>query len=272
MARMAVATLLAAALVDLGIALTLLFVGWRVWRRTRSPSGARAAAAAFATWWVGLAVTVLANALRELVAGLGLEGASFVPGFALVLHLALVAGLVASVWGLLYYLVYVFSGRRGAFWPLAAFYAAYGAVAAWLVWGMRPDGFVPGKWFVGWSYAKPTVGGPLLVVMTLLLLLPQLGSAAAYGTLWFRAPEGAMRRRVALVSVALIVWLGSSLVAPFLQLGRFEWWQAGGRLVGLAASLVILYAYVRLPDVQGPLPAPARSRDEALMARVRELV
>lgn len=267
--RVVVASLLAAALVDSAITLTLGYVGWRVARRHHTPEDARAAFG-FAAWWYGLAFTVFTNAWREAAAGLAVEGrlAAVVP----VAHAAYIVALVASVCGLLYYLTYIFTGRAAWFWPLVAFYAAYGAAAVWISARLSPDGLVAGPWFVQWHYARPELGGGLLLVMVLLLLLPQLAAAIAYGTLYRRTPEGIARRRIALVSTALIVWLGSALVAPALQLGRFEWWQAGGRFVGLASAIVILYAYV---STRAPIPtAPhvVARFDPALAARVRDLV
>lgn len=266
---MVVATLALAAIVDLAIAAVLIVVGRAAWRRSHGRESRRAAAL-FAAWWYGLAGTVLTNALREAAGAAGVESSAWVLAALPWLHDAYIAALVVSVWGLLYYLIYLFSGRTGSFWPLTVFYALYGAVAFWLLAGMDVSGLSVGKWFVGWSYAHPETGGALLLVMTLLLLLPQIGAALAYATLLRRVREPGPRRRIAIVSAALAGWLGLTLLAPFLQLGRFEWWQAGGRLVGLAAAVAILYAYLSTPPAVGRLP-PARM-DPALLARVKDLV
>lgn len=235
-------TLAAAALVDAAIVVIFLHVAWLVARR---PSSARSrrATLAFSVWWAGIGVTILANAAKEAVAAAGVHDVPAVVAVLDAFQFAYVAALVAAVGGLVAYLTYLFTGSRRSFGPIAAFYVAYGIAALWLVARMRPDGVAPGKWFVQWSYAEPQAGGSLLLLMVLLLLLPQIGAAAAYLSLRRRVADGAVRYRAGLVGWSLLLWQGIQLAAPFLQLGRFEWWQAGGRLVGLAAAVVVLLAY-----------------------------
>lgn len=231
-------TLGLAATVDAAITVLLLFVGWTVSTRAASPAGRRALRA-FGVWWFGLAVTVAANAIKEAVVAADLDAATFLNAF----QYAYVLALCAAVWGLLYYLVYLFTGHERAYWPLATFYALYATTALWVIASMTPAGVTEGKWFVQWAYANPTPGGPILIVLTLLLLLPQIGAAVVYLRAASGTPDRMARFRVRVVAWSLILWLGIQLLAPFLMLGRFEWWQAGGRLVGLAAALAILVAY-----------------------------
>lgn len=234
--------LLVASSVDVAVAILLAFVGVVVARRHASPA-ARRAQRAFAVWWWGLSVTTGVTASREVAGAFGVADAAAVVAVANLLQYAYVVALCAAVWGLLYYLLYLYTGRSGFFWPLATFYGLYGLVALGLIIQMRPAGISVGKWFAGAAYASPQTGGVLLTVMVLLLLLPQLVAAAAYATLYRKVENAESKYRIALVSGALFVWLGLSLVAPFIQLGRFEAWQAGGRLVGLAAAVVILMAF-----------------------------
>lgn len=249
------ATLAAAAIVDAAIAVLLFYVGRVVAARKGSPPAKRALQA-FGAWWDGLAFTVLVNAVKEAVAALGFEREMGVVPLLDLLQYASIVALCIAVWGLLYYLIYLFTGNERWRVPLATFYAAYALVGLAFVWRMDPAGVAAGKWFVTWAYTAPAAGGAFLVVLTLLLLLPQIVGAALYLRAARHATTALSRYRIRLVSWALILWLGITLVAPFVQLGRFEWWQAGGRLVGLVAALAILMAY-------RPPPAIARRLTEA---------
>lgn len=236
-AHVSASTLGLAALVDAVITVTLLYVAWVVATRPASSEGRRALHA-FGIWWAGLAVTVGANVVKEATVALGIDAAPFLNAFQYVY----IAALCAAVWGLLYYLVYLFTGNPRWYARLALFYALYAALALTLIYRMGPAGVTPGKWFVQWNYTNPAAGGPLIVILTLLLLLPQIGGAIAYLRVTRKTDAALTRFRVRVISWSLILWLGLSLAAPFLQLGRFEWWQAGGRFVGFAAALAILIA------------------------------
>jgi hypothetical protein len=232
-------TLALAGLVDLAAGAVFAYVGHRLARR-HAGEHARASLM-FALWWQALAGTILITGARNTLAGLGfttpLAGALFGA-----LNYVFVLLLCLGLWGLLYYLVVLFTGRRGVFWPLGVFYLAYFAVAAAVLLSLGPATVVAGKWFAQVAYAN-TLRGPLLAVLLLLLLLPQILAAVAYGTLALRLKDATRRYRVGVVSVALVVWLGLQLAAPFLGLGRHEAWAAGGRFVGLAAALAVYWAY-----------------------------
>lgn len=284
------ATLTLAALVDAAIVAVLVAVAAQLGRR-RAAGDAGGAIRAFQVWWLGLAFTVLANALREVVAAAGVETSAPVVAALNALQYLWLAATCAAVAGLLYYLVYLHTGSRRWLGPLVAFYALYAIAAFAILARIQPDGVAPGKWFVQWAYARPDVGVGLLAVMSLLLLLPQIVGAAVYLTLRGRVAERGARYRIAMVAWPLLAWLGSALLAPAIQLGRFEAWQAGGRLVGLVASLLILAAYrppawirARLGIERVPQPHEAVEADvahrassekglrEAIQRRVRELV
>lgn len=240
---MSAGTLGFAALVDAAIFLVFVVVGLVVLRRPTS-SEARAASVAFGLWWLGIGASVLANALKEACVAFAVHETPAAVAALVAVEYASVAALVVAVGGLVYYLVYLFTGRRGALLPIAAFYAAYGLVALALVSNMEPSGVEPGKWFVQWAHERPQQGGGLLTLLVLLLLLPQIVGSGLYLSLRSRVAEPLARYRVTMVGSAILAWQGIQLVAPFLALGRFEWWQAGGRLVGLAAALVVLLAYL----------------------------
>lgn len=270
---MSATTLGLAALVDLATAGLLAFTGWHVLQRhPRGP--ALVATRAFSLWWFGLAWTLLLTAAREGAAAVGAAdalGAVVVPA-----HATYVVALCVAVWGLLYYLLYLFTGRTGWLWPTAIGYGVVALAALALSARLEPRGLAVSKWFVGWDYGDAAAGGPFVLLTFALLLVPQLAAAIAYATVARRAEDPILRSRIHRVSLALIVWLGLSFFAPFLQLGRFEAWAAGGRIVGLAAAVVIARAFTHdlAHDAtrRGRLPRAARKVDPAFAERVRSLI
>lgn len=233
--------LAAAAVADVLIAGVVLYVGSRFWRRPATPA-ARQALRLFGLWWVGLATIGLVNALWEAAAAFGLEGGGIFPLLVAGVY-AYVLALCVCVWGMLYYLAYLVTGRTSLFWPLTIFYGAY-AVAAWVLLAqLHPVGLNVARWFVGWNYASAGATADLYAGAVALLLLPQLAAVVGYASLVFRVHEPLARRRIAVTTSSLFLWLALPVVGELLRLGRFEAWQAGSRLIGLAAALAILLAY-----------------------------
>jgi hypothetical protein len=77
----------------------------------------------------------------------------------------------------------------------------------------------------------------------MLLVFPQIIGSLAYFTLFFRVKEATQKYRVALVSISILIWFLSAFLGSAAGLGQFDWWQIVTRLIGLAATLVILLAY-----------------------------
>ena len=81
-------------------------------------------------------------------------------------------------------------------------------------------------------------------MLIVLLLLPQIIGGFAYFTLYFRVTETTQKYRILLVSWSIIIWFLSPLAALAGGLAEQDWWQLASRLIGLAAALTILIAYL----------------------------
>lgn len=184
-------------------------IGRRLARRHVEDVGAQRASALFSVWWLGMSGNILANNATWLLAAFGLA-----PAWAVVaLTFASLACGVAMIWGLVYYLVYLFTGRPGVFWPITLFYGASLAGSFWLIASLRPTGVRLGEWGGAVEYASQPA--PLLgAAFSLFFLLPPIVGALAYGTLAFRVKHPFRRFRIAVVSLSLLVWLISSLALP----------------------------------------------------------
>jgi uncharacterized membrane protein HdeD (DUF308 family) len=80
--------------------------------------------------------------------------------------------------------------------------------------------------------------------LVILLFVPQILGGLAYFTLYFRVPEVTQKYRILLVSWSIIIWFLSPFVAFAGGLAQQDWWQVVSRLIGLAAALTILMAYL----------------------------
>lgn len=174
----------------------------------------RQANSLFGTWWVALGVVYL------LIPALNLPPRAF--GYqnlalATALTYAVLALIAVAVWGLVYYLVYLYTGNPKWFWPITAFYVALAFALLYLVAWLDPNGFdAAGRL----TYANKQLGPAPSIALGLAFSGPVVLSALGYGSLFFQAREPAARYRIALVSGAFLVQFGWSLTSSMLQLSR----------------------------------------------------
>lgn len=232
-------TLLLGALFALAAAGIYGFVGWRLSNRVVPSSDARQAWQLFTLWWFGLAASTLINGLLSLFGALGLAN---LPLFVTATYVNILVICVALL-GLMYYLIYLFTGDMRALLPLVIFYLAYYVLLVYYITASIPSHVDVGRWSATVTYRLP-LAGPYFLIVVALLLLPQIIGGLAYFTLYFRVREATQKYRVLLVSWSIIVWFGSPLIALAGGLAEQDWWQLASRFIGLAAALTILMAYL----------------------------
>lgn len=246
---------------------------------------ARRATRMFALWWGAFALDTALNTLTWLAGGLGLANEAVTD---LLSYPALTA-IVLMIWGLAYYLAYLFTGKESLFRPIAAFYALCWIGFAALVIYLRPIGVHMGPYAGSIAYARePPAAAELWVAI--FFLLPPLVGAILYGGLAARVKDPAHRYRILAVSIGIFVWFTSSLI--FTGVGPHgDALALAGKALGLACLALFVSAYTppqwlaqRLAGRAGALDPAARppedptlrdareNKREALTARVRELV
>jgi hypothetical protein len=213
------------------------FVGWSLSQRKVSPD-AQLAARLFSVWWVGLAATTAAGGMLTLAAAAGIQNLAI---HVTITHVNLLA-ICAALWGLLYYLLYLFTGKRGIFYPLTAFYAVYYVGLIYFVNVSDPIGIEVRRWNVALDYANDITGLPLQLLVAF-LVLPQFFGAAAYLTLYRKVKEPTQKYRIALVGLSILIWFGSAYAGAAAGLGTSDTWQVVTRVIALGASLTIYFAY-----------------------------
>lgn len=233
------ATLLFSALFALLAASIYAYVGWRLSKRIVSSSEGRIAWQSFTVWWYGLAAATLIGGLLDLCGAFGLTN---LPLFVTATYINLQVSCLALL-GLFYYLIYLFTGNSRWLKPLAILYLVYYILLVYYVSASNPVNVTLEPWNVTLAYRTPLTG-PFIVVLVVLLFVSQIIGGFAYFTLYFRVPDVTQKYRILLISWSIIIWFLSPFLAIAGGLSEQDWWQLVSRLIGLAAAVTILMAYL----------------------------
>lgn len=236
---MSATTLSVDGIVTISSALLYAFVGVLMLRRPAKDADARLALALFAVWWFGLGAFAALDGTRSLLAAAGILD--------LGPHLAIAIGttiaLVAALWGLVYYLLYVYLGRRWVLVPVTLFHIALVVGVLYLVVSLGPSGVEVSDWAASIAYAEEA-GGALTTGVTVAILGPALLAAFGYGSLYFQTEDRTARYRVAMVAGAFLLWFGASALATPMGISSWYWWPLVAHMIGIVATLMVIAAYL----------------------------
>jgi hypothetical protein len=192
----------------------------------------------FALWWSSAAAVILLSASPTILSLFG------TPSIALIvaINYVLAAPLAAGLCGLLYFLLYVYTGRRGAILPLAVAYAAFFAFEVWYFAQFAGRHLETTPWQVRTvSDVQPPV--LLRAFFGALVALPALVAAVGYGALLRRVHAPEQRYRVLMISAAFVVWFAPLLAAYVAGLDQVAWFPLVYQVPGLVAAGLIVAAY-----------------------------
>lgn len=213
------------------------FTGRMLYRRPVSAEF-RWPALAFSTWWLGLAFTTFLGGVQLLVAYAGYRNLDFY----LTLLLVNLLVICVALWGLVYYLIFLFTGKNWHFIPLTVFYVLYfGLLLYWVQW-QQPDHVVVDAWAVRMGYQAEDTGS-LFSIIVILLVVPQIIGAFAYLSFYPRVKDRSQRYRVLLISLSIIIWFSSALLVTVTHNQTSDAWQIASKLIGLGAAAATLMAY-----------------------------
>lgn len=235
---MASPTLIAASIVSLTVAAVYAFVGYRISSRRNVSPPAQRAVLFFSVWWYGLAANIGLGGALYFAAGFGFTDFGLQLTYAYLQRLLLAVSLV----GLLYYLIYLLTGKD-LLLAIGAYYGAFYMLLTYSLARGEPTGVLVGSWRVDLVYAAAPEPILRLVNFAMLVLPPVIGSLL-YFRLFFKVKERRQRYRIALVSWGLAVWWVVAVVAGQREAQGSEAFQLANRLFGLFVALVILAAYV----------------------------
>jgi hypothetical protein len=212
------------------------FVATRVGRR-RVDVDLRRALHMFSLWWYGVAVFLVAGALLSILDLSGLNVRA--------LHLAIAAlsmlSVCAAVWGLVYYVSYLYTGRSTVFYPMLAYYSGIFAI---FLFALFSDG--SGRELAAWHASVVRLAiltGPLLTGAIVALLLPAIVALLAYARLYPRVAGRERRYRIGLATSSLVAWFSLAIFARLGGVADTPSWTVIGRLLAIAAALGVLLAY-----------------------------
>ena len=261
-------TLAVSAVISVLSAATFFLAGRAVLRRPVSPT-LTLARNAFSIWWFGLAGVTLAGAAQVALVGFYQSNLNAY----LTMSILLILGLCVSLWGLVYYLLFLFTNKRGLHWPLGVAYLVFFFWVVYLILSADLQGLKVGRWTIEPVYAHPLEESPQFQVLIAALIGPEFLGALAYLSLYFRVHDPLQRRRVLLVGLSILFWFGSAWAASLVRLemlvrGLDDTWQVVSRLIGLAAAATVYYAYAHLKARPGPPVADAAQAPAAPEAKM----
>lgn len=228
-------TLLASALLALGTAAGFLVVA----RRVQDRQSASTAARLFTVFWIGMAL------IWSLQGAVSLAGYLGVAHFALVATADDAAGALYCVAAacLLYYVLYLYTGRRGLVFPVFAYYFALYLGLRYQVNQTPRIGVHVGQWQVNTVFATPLQDGGYVAVVAL-ISGPLLAAIVAYGSIFFRVDDAATRYRIACICAGLLVWVVTEASAFATGLAATSEGELVRRLVALASTITVAAAYL----------------------------
>lgn len=231
-------TLLFGALLAIVSAGIYYYVGRVLQRRHTSSADSRLAWRLFIAWWYALATTSLCSGFLSLLGSMGITS---LPLFATITLMNILA-LCVALYGLVYYLLYLYTGSRKILIPLSVFYILYYMLLVYFVQARQPIDVEIRRWQATLVYQNE-IRGPLFSIAVTLLFLPPILGAIAYLLLYFRVETITQKYRILLVSLSIIVWFLSSSLATLSGLSGLDIWQVISRIIGVGAALAILLAY-----------------------------
>ena len=231
------ATLALGALVTATTAALFAHAGRLTWRRPVPPES-RLANQAFSLWWWSASAVI---GLISLANVLGMAGV-LDDDVHVTLHYLRAAPLSLALGCLMFYLLYLFTGKRGVLKPVVAGYALHHAFTVYYFIRLGPMRTVVTDWDVRVEALSP-VDPVLSVAFGLALALPVVLACAAYVVLTFRVGGRDQRFRVGILALALGQWFLLLLVSFVLGLQQRAWFSVFYQVPGLISAFFVVVAF-----------------------------
>lgn len=202
---------------------------------------------AFAVFWLFSGAIALAQGARSLAAAAGLDS------FALVRALDQTAtpAYCFAAAGLLYYVVYLLTGRAGLAVPIGVYYLAMIPLLRFQVEAARPVSYAVHDWQVNLVY-EGSLQTPAYMVALGLTAGPVIAAVVLYSVVVMSASKDSARYRTGCVSLGLVLWLLTEVATWATGLSSTPYGEFARRGMGLVIAAVVIAGYIP--------PAAARRR------------
>jgi hypothetical protein len=221
------------------------FIGLSLGKKTFAQGADFNAWRAFRVWWFGMAVRTATTGLSMFLLA---AGASSVP-LHLVIDLIGAFGAAAALWGLLSYLVYVYTGKPRATLWLGIFYALFFIGIAVAIFSYQPVAVRMEDWNTAFTY-QTAPGIAFTLSLLVLISFPPIIAAVGFFRLFFRVKERSQKYRALMVPLGILTLFGIPYILPLVSFLIFKfpitqeaWWPISIRLLGILALVVIYWAY-----------------------------
>ncbi len=243
-------TLVISSLLILGVSLLYFIVGRAVLDPTATRPE-RQARSAFGLWWFCLAAFTARGAVNNLMAASGVHDTAIYASLQYIGLTFLFVGLA----GLMYYLLYLYTGRSWVIYPISIFYGLFLLVGFYVTTLGGAAAIEAGRWNVELVSAHDP--NPLLIgILQGVLIVPLIIAVLLYFLLYFMVDTAMQKQRILLVGGALLFWFGTAGIATAVNLTEADAWGFVRHLIALIAAGIILYAFTLLEKRHGPNPEP----------------
>ena len=214
-----------------GSALGFLLCARLALRGTSEAGGARLALASF---WMGAAAVAAIQGARSVSAVLGVDSFPLIRA----LDQAATPAYCLAAAGMVYYVLYILTGRATLAIPVVVYYVVMVPVLRYPVELAHPIGYAVGTWNVNLVYEAP-LSSPAYTLALALAAVPMWAGVLAYASLLLHTPEPAARYRIACMTLGLLLWVGAEVVVWAAGLAATPAGEISRRLIGLAVALVV---------------------------------
>lgn len=225
--------------VAIGLATTALlaFAGLVTGKRAAGAES-RGAVLAFAAWWYAASLVILNQTLRTILFLAGAADARFLTALA---HLGNVP-LAAALGCLMYYILFLLTGRRSLRVPIAFVYSSYFLYLTWYTARVGERTIVAEDWQVQ-LVGELTSTAAENLLFGLLLAAPVVTTVAAFTIFAFRIREPDLRYRLGMMSAGFLILFGTILLAYLVGWTDEAWFPLSYQVPALVLSLLVVLAY-----------------------------
>jgi hypothetical protein len=196
----------------------------------------RIANGSFSVWWWGLAALTLFGELWTIVQW-------FVPT-TLPLWIAYISFVLLIIMiaftGLLYYFLYLWSGREWIGVPIALFYLGMFVFLIYYVMLQEPTGIDAEGTVI---FANDLSASSMGTAIGVLWLLPTIIGASLYLSLLSKVKSREARFRVIMVASSILFWFLILLSSDISGLNEASWWTIGSQIISMIVAVVVLLAF-----------------------------